>query len=65
MSEEIKSLKAKADQAKYLYATKQISREKAAEEIGPYIEAFNKRSTELAKKFKQKAKTINFAGFIR
>lgn len=65
MSEEMKNLKSVAEQYKYLYLTKQVTREEAAKHITPYVVAFNKRSTEMAKKYKQRPKTINFAGFIR
>jgi DNA anti-recombination protein RmuC len=42
-----------------------LSREEAKKEIEPFIAAFNEKSKEIAKKYKMKAKTINFAGWVR
>ena len=65
MKEEIMELKQKAENAKYLYRTNAISRETAKEEIMPYIEAYNQKSLEIAKKYNQKAKKLTFASFVR
>ena len=65
MREEIMELKQKAENAKYLYRTNVISRETAKEEIMPYIEAYNQKSLEIAKRYNQKAKKLTFASFVR
>lgn len=65
MREEIMELKQKAENAKYLYRTNTINRKTAKEEIMPYIEAYNKKSLEIAKKYNQKAKKLTFASFVR
>lgn len=54
-----------AEEYKALYRMKEVSREEAKEKIMPYIETFNNKSTEIAKKYGMKPKTISFAKFIR
>ena len=65
MREEIMELKQKAENAKYLYRKNAINRETAKEEIMPYIEAYNEKSLEIAKKYNQKVKKLTFASFVR
>lgn len=65
MTTEIQNLKNQADEYKFLYKTNQVSRNEAAEMIMPYIEAFNARSKEIAKKYNMKPKTTTFAAYIR
>ena len=65
MKEEIKKLKQQAENAKYLYKTNAIDRQTAKEEIMPYIEEYNEKSLEIAKKYNQKAKKLTFASFVR
>jgi hypothetical protein len=61
----IEELKSKAEQAKFLYRTRQITREEAQAEIVPYLEQFNIKSKEVAKKYGVKPKLVNFVGWIR
>lgn len=42
-----------------------ITREEAKELIMPYIKEFNKKATEIAKKYNMRAKKISFAQFVR
>lgn len=58
-------LKHKAYVAKLMYQTGRISRAEAKAEIQPYIDLFNEKSKEIAKKYNQKAKTISFISYVR
>lgn len=60
--EEIKEM---AFQARTLYQIGVISRKEAKEKIEPYIEIFNLKAVEIAKKYNLKPKKISFAGFVR
>ncbi|WP_136498825.1 hypothetical protein [Enterococcus faecalis] len=60
-----KELKSVAENARSLYRSNLITREEAKERIEPFIEAYNKKSKEIAKKFNQKPKTISFVSFLR
>ena len=61
-NQELKSI---AENARSLYRSNLITREEAKERIEPFIEAYNKKSIEIAKKFNQKPKTISFVSFLR
>jgi polyhydroxyalkanoate synthesis regulator phasin len=61
----IKSLQAQAEEAKALYKIGSITREEAQKKIDPYINAFNAKSEELAKKFNQKVKRISLVTYLR
>lgn len=61
----MEEIKVKAFEAKESYRAGFITREEAKELITPYIEAFNNKSREIARKYGMKAKTITFAGFVR
>lgn len=65
MNQEVKELLARAQEARALYNAGKISREQAKAEIDPYINLFNKKSKELAKKYNQKPKLISFSSFVR
>lgn len=65
MTVEMQVLKEHAEKAKVLYKGGHISRTEAVEMVTPYINAFNEKSTEIAKKYKQRPKTISFATFMR
>lgn len=62
---EIKELQARAEKAKAMYRIGQITREEASEEITPYLEAFNAKSIEIAKKYTQKPKKISLLTYLR
>lgn len=61
----IDKLKAQAFLARALYKNGTIDRDEAKEKINPYIEMYNKRVVEIAKKYNQKPKKINIIGFLR
>ena len=61
----LETLKANSFEAKDLYRIGAISRSEAKERILPYIEVFNAKSKEIAKKYGMRGKTISFAGFVR
>ena len=55
-----------AEEYRALYRNQLVSREEAAEHIMPYINAFNAKAAEIAKKFGRKsAGKITFAKFVR
>lgn len=58
-------LKMRAEEAKFLYKTNQISREEAKTIIMEYIDTVNEKGKELAKKYNQKYKPVSFIGFLR
>ncbi|PEN61598.1 hypothetical protein [Bacillus wiedmannii] len=60
-----KSLIQKAQKARTLYHLKQISRDEAKVEIMPYVNEFNRKSKEIAKRFNQSPKLTTFSNFIR
>lgn len=63
--EAINLLKLKADEAKAKLFLGVIDYEEAKKEAAPYIEAFNNKSKEIAKKYNQRPKMLNVAGFFR
>ena len=65
MTEETMKLKANAEYYRDLYRTGKCSREIAKEEITPYLDAVNEKAKELAKKYNQKYKAVNFSSFVR
>lgn len=65
MTQNIHQLKFDADSAKLMYQRGAISREKAKEMIMPYINLYNEKSQEIAKKHGMKAKKINFCSYVR
>lgn len=65
MNEEIKALRERAEHGKFLYGIGAIDREECREMVMPYIEAFNVKSKEIAKKYGMRAKTITFSQFLR
>lgn len=65
MNVEVQNLKKNAEEFKALYRIKEVSRDQAKENIMPYIDAFNSKSKEIAKKYGMKPQTISFAKFIR
>lgn len=65
MNAEIQKVKNRAEEYRALYRAGSVSREIAKVEIMPYIDIFNSKSKEVAKKFKQQPRTISFVKFIR
>lgn len=65
MREEVLALKLRAEEAKFLYKTNQITRDEAKIVIMEYIDVVNAKSKELAKKYNQKYKPVSFISFIR
>lgn len=62
---DVKQLKLRADEAKTLYRMGVIDRETAKKEIQPFLDAANKKSIELAKKYNQRPKKITLQSFLR
>lgn len=65
MCSEVKALQERAEHAKALYNAGLLDRDNAKAQIMPYLNAVNERSKEIAKKYGQRAKTVNFTNFIR
>ena len=65
LNSDIRYWKNRAEGARALYRQNKITRAEAYEDILPYIELYNKKSKEIAKKYNQNPKTINFASFVR
>lgn len=65
MTDKIKEAKEKAFAARDLYHMGLITRIEAKELIAPYIEIFNQKSVEIAKKYGMRPKKISFSGFCR
>lgn len=58
-------IKQQAEIFRDMYKMGVIEREEAKEKVTPYIEMFNKKSKEIAKKYNQKPRTISFAQYCR
>lgn len=54
-----------ANFVKQQYNAGVITREQAKEQLKPFINLYNSKSIELAKKYGQKPKQFGFAGFMR
>lgn len=65
MNLEVRALQERAEKARILYNLNKITRGEAKNEIMPYIDACNKKSEELAKKYNQRPRPITFASFVR
>lgn len=61
----IEKIKEQAFLARDSYKAGFIDRKEAKKLIAPYIDMFNDKSREIAKKYNMKPKTISFAGFVR
>jgi polyhydroxyalkanoate synthesis regulator phasin len=62
---DIKTLKEIAEYNRELYRAGHISREEAKNKIEPYLEECNNKARELAKKFNQKPKKMEFISYVR
>ena len=65
MNIDVQELKNQAEYYRNLYQTGKVSRDKAKENINPYIDKVNEKAQELSKKYNQKYKPVNFNGFVR
>lgn len=65
MTDEIQTLREKAECAKIGYMAGEISREEAASLIKPYADAFNEKSKELARKYHLRPQRFSIAAFFR
>ncbi len=65
MKAEIRELKQKAEQARMLYRMGEISHEQAKKEVKLYVETVNAKSKEIAKKYNQRPRLVDIAGFLR
>ncbi|PED64050.1 hypothetical protein [Priestia megaterium] len=64
MKAENKQLLEKALIAKSKYHYGVISKEEASEKIVPFVEAYNAKSKEVAKKYNQRPRLISFSSFV-
>jgi len=55
----------KATEARNKYVAGYISKEEALKDINPYIEFFNKKSAEIAKKYGRRPQKLNVNYFMR
>ena len=62
MNDELRDM---AMETRDLYRVGAITQAEAKRRLAPYIEYFNKRSEEIAKKYNQKTKKFNFSAFMR
>ena len=65
MTDEILELKIHAEYYRDLYRLGKISREEAKQEIMPYLDKVNEKSKELAEKYNQKYRPVNFCAYVR
>lgn len=65
MKPETRTLLQKAQEARSLYLYGKITRGQARALCEPYIEAFNDKSKEIARKYGQRPKFISFSTFVR
>lgn len=65
MSEEVERLRNRALTARIAYNLNHITREEAYQDIIPFIELYNKKAHEIAKKYNMRPKLMNFASFVR
>lgn len=63
--DEMEELKRKAEEGRILYNRGEISREEAKEYIMPYINYFNDKAKDIAKRYGMKPKTIDFGQYMR
>lgn len=61
----IEKIKDTAEYYKMLYNSGGCTREEAKKYIQPYLDLVNKKSIEIALKYNQKPKKINFISYIR
>ena len=64
-AKEIEKEKRLAEENRALYRLGEVSRDEAKKYIMPYIDAFNQKSTEIAKNYKMSPQKISFAKFCR
>lgn len=62
---EINALKDRAEKARMLYRSGEIDIDEVKKMAGDYINAVNKRSKELAKKYHVRAKIFNLKAWLR
>lgn len=65
MTNEIKSLMNNAIYYRNLYNMGKVTEDIAKENINPYLNKVNEKSTEIAKKYNQKPKLIKFSQYVR
>lgn len=50
---------------KYLFLSLQISHEEAVQKLKPLVEAYNLKSSEIAKKYNRRVKALSVVGLLR
>lgn len=58
-------LKNQAEYYRFLYRINQCDREVAKEMIQPYLDLVNEKSKEIAKKYNQRPKLVQFVSYVR
>lgn len=61
----MEGIREKAEFYRALYRNGVITREEAKENIMPYLDLVNKKAKEIAKKYNQKPKKVNFSSYVR
>ena len=65
MSKDIKELKETAEVARMMYRKGKFNIVVAKALINPYLKAVNEKAKELAKKYNQKPRKVNFYSYVR
>lgn len=65
VTEETKVLKEEAERGRQLYRSNLIDQSEAKKMVTPYLDAVNKKAVELAKKFGQKPRKVQFRSYVR
>ena len=65
MNEEVKELKGRAELAKVKLLYGEISYEEARLMVKPYVDLFNEKSKEIAKKYNVRPKMTSVSNFLR
>ena len=65
MKEETKALKEAAERGRQLYRLSLIEQSEAKKMVTPYLDAVNKKSVELAKKYGLKPRKVQFRSYVR
>lgn len=65
MNEDVTKLMQEAEYWRSLYRCDACGRDEAKTHIMPYIDAINKKSKEISKKYNQKPRFVSFASYVR
>lgn len=65
MTDEVKMMRQQAEEGRSLYRIGEIQVDEAKEMVMPYLNAVNKKSIELAKKYNQRPVKVSFINYVR